>query len=110
MKLYSQLFKELDRRAKLPHLERDYTNGERLDMNPDVEIILRTGRIRDEARARKLMEEMGVKTGYEAVELLPPRPPVNWRKRVQNWLARLEGAYTSNPHAGEFAELRKEKR
>lgn len=110
MKLYKQLFKELDRRAKLPHLEKEFTNGERLDLNQDVEIILLSGRIRDESRAEQLMEELGVHTGYEAVALLPPRPPVNWRKRIQNWIARLEGAYTSDPLQAELAKIRKQTR
>ena len=107
--LYRDLFKHRSVRDKLPRLETTLANPDRLDIDPKVELLLMTGRIRDESRAWEVMEEMGVTEGYEAVRLLPPPPKVNWRKRVQNWLARLEGGYTSDPHLWELSQLRREK-
>jgi hypothetical protein len=107
--LYRDLFKHRSVRDKLPKLETTLANPDRLELNPEVEMLLLTGRIRDESRAWEVMQEMGVKYGHEAVKLLPPPPKVNWRKRVQNWFARLEGGYTSDPHAQELYQLRREK-
>jgi hypothetical protein len=105
--LYKNLFKERSIREKLPRLESELANPDRLEIDPNIEILLMTGRIRDESRARELMEEMGVDQGYEAVRLLPPPPKVNWRRRLQAWLAHLEGAYMSNPHSSELSEWKR---
>jgi len=92
-------------RDKLPRLGgRLKLEFDPLELDSDIQLVLMSGRARDIQEARKLMEKYGAKTGAELLALLPPPPPVDWRRRLRSWLRHLEGSYESDPHRGELLE------
>lgn len=100
--LYRYLFKR-GIRENLPPLQRSLTeNIDPLELDDDLQLVLMTGRVRDIHEARRLMAKYEVTTGAELLGKLPPRPPVDWRRRFQRWLAQLEGAYEHDPHRDEW--------
>lgn len=92
---------------RLPRLRHHLTSGRQLD-EPDeqLQILLEAGLMRDWTNARFLVEKTG-KTPLELFWELSRQRRADWRKRLQNWLIVVSGAYTFNLHATELKELEK---
>lgn len=101
--LFRRFFK-LPEHRKLPSLKNTLTtefSQNRLD--PDIELVLLMGLVRNPAEAIKLMERYQVQTAADLFHALPPRPRfANVKNRVHRWLISIEGSYLSDPHKQEF--------
>lgn len=104
-----QLYKHLTRKTRhhnLPRLSGRFKNPHPyLEMDDDVELILRAGIARDEYQAEMLLK----KSGLSAAEYLSrlPKRRIDYRRRLRAWLRSLFGAYESDPHREEFKLARK---
>jgi hypothetical protein len=90
--------------SKLPPLETSLVTTFNPAHSPEeIRLVLMTGRVRDEAGARALLDEYGVTTAADLLPLLPQaHPPV--MKRLNRWLQLVEGAYGTDPHYDELRE------
>lgn len=90
--------------SKLPPLEASLVTTFNPAHSPEeIRLVLMTGRVRDEAGARALLDEYGVTTAADLLPLLPQaRPPV--MKRLNRWLQLIEAAYGTDPHYDELRE------
>lgn len=85
-------------REKLPRLSNTLTTSfDTASLPPDIELILLTGRVKDPEAARKLMEKYGVDNAPDLLKLLPKRR-INWKKKLQNLIMRIEGSQPTNPY------------
>lgn len=92
-------------RQRLPRLRHHLTSGRHMDEeDEEVQILMEAGLMRDWTSARSLVQRTG-KTPLELFWELSKQRRADWRKRLQNWLIGLSGAYTFNPHASELREL-----
>jgi len=107
MNRFIRSFWKLTKQDKLPRLKRDFRQPERNleGLEREVEYILALGIARDENQARYLLDEYGVDDVLDLIPLLPVKRP-NVRQRFRNWLASLEGAYTSDPHKHDLYDIR----
>lgn len=95
-------------REKLPRLSHTLTSDvdPSATLDPDIQLILMTGRVRDPVQARRLMQEYGATNGVELLKRLPPPPPVDWKRRFRAWMRQLEGSYQSDPHRADLTRRR----
>lgn len=102
-KIYAYLFGRsiYDKLPKLPHTLTDEFDP--LELDPDIQLALMTGLVRDPHEARKLMAKYGATNGAELLVRLPPPPPLDWRKRLAALIRQWEGSYASDPHKPERA-------
>lgn len=102
MSILAYLFRQSahEKLPRLPHTLADKFDP--LELDPDIQLALMTGLVRDPHEARKLMAKYEAKNGAELLARLPPPPRVDWRRRFQSWLCSLEGAYQSDPHKEEL--------
>lgn len=84
-----------ERLPRLPHTLAD--SFDPMELDPDIQLVLMTGIVRDVHEARKLMEKHGAKNGAELLRKLPPPPRVDWRGRLQNTIRQWEGSYATDP-------------
>lgn len=104
-----QLYKHLTRKTRhhnLPRLSGRFKNPQSyLEMDDDIELILRAGIARDEYQAELLLK----KSGLPAAEYLRrlPKRRIDYRRRLRAWLRSLSGAYESDPHRDEYLLARK---
>ena len=103
MHLIRYLFFYRDIRDDLPKLKRTMADEfDPTDLDPEVELVLTTGRLRDPHEVRQAMERYEVYTAMELIPLLPKPRRAGWRKRLKNWLRHLEGSYASDPLQAEI--------
>lgn len=103
------LFKRTKKQG-LPHAVDRFANPlDVLNMTMDEELILMTGKVRGVETIPVLMEKYQAGDAVELIQKLPGLKPVDWRRRLRNWIVRLEGGYESDPHAKEFQELKRQR-
>ena len=103
MRKFIRYLLHMSRQDKLPPLETSLVTTFDPAYSPDeIRLVLMTGRVRDEAGARALLEEYGVRTAADLLPLLPQaRPPI--MHRLKAWIQLLEGAYSTDPHLEELS-------
>lgn len=90
-------------RDKLPKLQRTLaTDFDPAELDPEIRLVLMTGRARDPSAVKELMKKHEVYTALELIPYLPKRIPTPWQKRFRAWLRGLEGSYQSDPLANEL--------
>lgn len=79
-------------REHLPHLPYHLVNPYSPDdVDDDARLILWSGKAKDPVAAKRLLEAAQARTALE-LDLKRPRPRANKRRRLLNWLRRLEGS------------------
>lgn len=80
---------------------------DRNSLDPEIELVLASGLVKDPVEAQKLLDYHKVSTALELLQKLPPPPGPDYRGRFKRWLMALEGAYETDPHRKEYWESRR---
>jgi hypothetical protein len=93
-------FKYFHRSQPLPKLPRQLvTEFDPSCCSDDELIVFMAGAARDRHHVARLMRRYCVSTAAELLPLLPKTKPPSLRKRVLDWLRRLEGSTAYDPLA-----------
>lgn len=93
--------RHLQRRDKVTRLPSHLITKTTID-DPDIELILLTGRAKDAHECRALMQHYGVTNAVDLLDVLPPLPQPSFKRRLYLFLCRALGTYPYNPHAAQL--------
>ncbi len=103
MNAVSKLVKQLNKQHRIARLPTELINTYKVgEQDADTLLILMSAQARDPHAVQRLMQRYNVTSAAELIPLLPKRKRPNWKKRLLNWLRRLEGSYAADPIHREF--------
>lgn len=77
-------------------------------LDDDELLLIMDGRVKDRHMIDRLRRQHGLQRAADLIPLLPRRKKTPLRKRIMDWLRRIEGSYEHDPIRGQLRKPRED--